>query len=320
MKSEHITRVIDVKNLPEEFIFSPVDKLYLRLETIDHDKLKIFKNHYKTIKLIEYLNKKKKEEYYLIKKCYVCSFDDLDINFLYLKYSKCIRVEVNPSRCSNKFLKIIQNFVCNGEDSKIMKIHINNNFLCNPLTVINLIEIPWKHSFERWHDPSGAGSLYAGKNQSVIVYDNYAKDKTRCKNSTRVEFKFNSNKSSPVKRFSQFDSLSVNQDLFSSVRLPKILIHRMATGKAEEAHGLYVEKMFQNKKCHMISVQEAFKGKDRAFKDAFRRYRRLRVKEYVDLNEIYRRNFEIYLSKPMTSSEEEFCNTYSESLRREVLV
>lgn len=319
VSSENITRVIDINYLPEEYVNCPVDKIYLRKETIDHEKLKLFKDQSKTIKLVKSLETIKScRKIFFLKNCYVCEFDKLDVYILDLMFSKCNQVQMNPSKSSNLFFKTIQNFVCDGEDSKVMKLHVNNNFLYNnnPRTAINLIEIPRRHSFKRGF--KGEGSLYAGSKQSVIVYDNFAKDSSRCKGSTRVEFKYNSSKTSPIANFSQFDSLSINKKLFTNVKLPKVLVHRETSDKEYEALKLYMEHFFKNKRCHTMTAQKAFKGKSREFRDAFRRCRQSKIAEYVDLNEIYRRDFQIYLSKPMTSSEKEFCKTYAESLRREV--
>jgi hypothetical protein len=224
---------------------------------------------------------------------------------------------MNPSKSSYPFFKDVQNFVCDGEDSKIMKIHINNNFVGDPLTVINAIEVPRRLSFKRIVDPKGAGSLYAGNNQSIIIYDNFSKDSTRCKGSTRIEQKFNSSNTCPIKNFSQFESLAKNELLFTNVKLPKVRVQRETSEKEYEAFKLYVGQFFKNGRCHAMAAQRAFKGKPRALRDAFRRYRESKIVEYVDLNKIYRRNFQLYLSKPMTSSEVEFCKKYSQALRRE---
>jgi hypothetical protein len=55
ISSENITSVINTSYLTKEYVHCPVDKLYLRKESIDHEKLKLFKDHSKSNDLIRSL-------------------------------------------------------------------------------------------------------------------------------------------------------------------------------------------------------------------------------------------------------------------------
>lgn len=303
VSSEKITREIELKEIPGEKVICPSDKIYLRANCINLKKIESFINVWRTERLRRRLNRTKRcEDIYFFQECNVYQFGKLLVTILYLRMSKCYQIQINPSKCSNPFLEFTLIFITNDENLSLMKIHLNVDLVCNTKTFIQHVRFLRKHFVRKFKN-----SLYGGKDYSIAIYDCNKKDKKRMKGTTRVELRFNSFKKSPIATFSKFKCLGMDHKLFNNILMPKSYKQTTLSKLEYEAMTLYLKEALESKCCRSETIENVFFKKSKELKDAFDRYMKRRTNEYVDLNSMFRRNFQIYLETKMSKAEETFC-------------